>query len=81
MRSSGCDEGKNTTNNSAWQTLGPLMFSGTQLAITCLLGLFLGDWLDNKFDTTPVLTLIFSFLFASVAFRNFLRTIKNTNKK
>ncbi len=72
---------KLSNENNSQKTIALLLFSGTQLAVTCLLGLFLGSWLDEKISTSPVFTLIFSFTFTIVAFMNFLRTVKKVNKK
>lgn len=37
--------------------MGPFLTLGLQLAISVVVFLFLGRWLDQKFDTTPWLTL------------------------
>lgn len=54
---------------------------GSQLAITVTLMVFLGVWLDGKFDTTPVLTVVFSFLGVAGGMYNFIKRVINSDKK
>ncbi len=42
--------------------LTPYLGLGLQLAVTVTAMVFLGIWLDNKFDTSPIFTIICSFL-------------------
>jgi F0F1-type ATP synthase assembly protein I len=46
----------------SYKDVGPYLGLGTQLAATIVLMLFLGRWLDSKFDTEPILTILFAFL-------------------
>ena len=48
---------------------------GSQLAITVTGMAFLGYWLDKKFSTEPLLTVIGSFLGITAGLYNFLKTV------
>lgn len=48
---------------------------GTQLAITVTGMAFLGYWLDKKFNTEPLLTVIASFLGITAGLYNFIKTV------
>ncbi len=48
---------------------------GIELAATVTLMFFVGVWLDGKFDTTPILTVVFSFLGVTSGLYNFIRTV------
>lgn len=64
-----------------YRKVGPYLGLGTQLALTIILMFFLGRWLDDIFNTSPILMLIFSFLGCFAAVFNFVRTVINLNKK
>ncbi len=53
---------------------------GLSVAISIFIGLFFGVWLDNKFDTSPVLTLIFLGLGIAAGFRNLVMAAKRSRK-
>ncbi len=53
---------------------------GTQLAATVVVMFFLGYWLDSKFDTTPILMVIFSFLGVIVGMYQFIKTVVKSDK-
>jgi len=44
--------------NSAWKGIGRYSTVGLDLALSILLGLFGGRWLDHKLGSTPWLTMI-----------------------
>ncbi|HET54306.1 MAG TPA: AtpZ/AtpI family protein [Ignavibacteria bacterium] len=64
-----------------YRDVGPYLGLGTQLAATIILMFFLGRWLDQKFETDPILTIIFSFFGGFAGVYNFIRTVLNMNKK
>ncbi|SCX77331.1 AtpZ/AtpI family protein [Desulfoluna spongiiphila] len=53
---------------------------GLQVAISILLGVGFGIFLDRFFGTTPVLMLIFLVLGIAAAFRNLLLAVKRSKK-
>jgi ATP synthase protein I len=59
---------------------GPYMGLGLQLAVTVAAMVFLGIWLDDKFSTSPILTIICSFLGVFAALYNFIKTVLKSGK-
>jgi len=59
---------------------GPYLGLGLQMAVTVAAMVFLGIWLDNKFETKPVLTIVCSFLGIFAALYNFIKTVLKTKK-
>ncbi len=64
-----------------YREVGPYLGLGTQLAATIVLMFFLGRWLDSKFATDPILTILFSFLGGTAGIYNFIKTTLRLNKK
>ena len=65
-----------------WQSVGPYLSLGWQMAITILLGLFLGEYLDGRFKSKPIWTAACALIFSGIALYNFIRSaIKNGNEK
>ncbi|HET7583706.1 MAG TPA: AtpZ/AtpI family protein [Gemmatimonadaceae bacterium] len=60
---------------------GPLAGAGLQFAITIFLFLFLGQWLDRKWGTTPWLTVGGAFLGATAGFVSLYRTLMAAQKR
>lgn len=65
----------------SYRSVGPYLGLGTQLAATIVLMFFLGRWLDEQFDTTPLLIIIFSFIGGFAGIYNFIKTVINLNNK
>jgi len=66
---------KNPEDENNLRTLGNYLGLGMQLAVTVAAMVLLGYWLDNKFNTSPWLLIIFSFLGIASALYNFLKTV------
>ena len=64
-----------------YKDIGPYLGLGTQLAASIILMFFLGKWLDEQFELTPVLTIVFSFLGGFGGIYNVIRATLNLNKK
>lgn len=64
-----------------YRTIGPYLGLGTQLAATIILMFFLGRWLDEVLDTSPILMIVFSFVGCFASIYNFIKTVLNLNKK
>ena len=65
----------------SYREVGPYLGLGTQLAASIVLMFFLGRWLDQKFETEPALTIIFSFIGGFGGVYNFIRAVLNINEK
>lgn len=61
--------------------VGPYLGLGVQLAASIVLMFFLGYWLDGKFGTSPLLTIIMSFLGGFAGIYNVIKTVLNLNRK
>ena len=53
---------------------------GLSVSLSVFIGLFAGVWLDKKYDTSPVLMLIFLALGILAGFRNMGHAIKRSRK-
>lgn len=61
--------------------IGPYLGLGVQLAASIVLMFFLGYWLDGKLGTSPILTIIFSFLGGSAGIYSVIKTVLELNRK
>lgn len=59
---------------------GPYLGLGLQLAVTVIAMVFLGLWLDDRFNTKPWLTVGFSFLGIASSLYSFLKTVLKSDK-
>jgi len=53
---------------------------GIELALSTVLGLLGGQWLDDRFDTTPALTILGLLLGLIAGFRSLIRTAKQASQ-
>jgi len=65
----------------SYRSVGPYLGLGTQLAATIILMFFLGRWLDTKFNSTPLMILICSFIGGFAGIYNFIKTVLELNEK
>ena len=72
---------KDNTESSIVRELAPYMNLGLQLAITVLMGVGLGWWLDNKFNTKPLWMLVCTLSFVAIGLYNFIKTVIDLGKK
>ena len=72
---------KDKNFNSTLTQIGPYMGLGTQLAATMVAMFFLGYWIDQKLNSLPIFTVIFSFLGGFASIYNFIKAVLNSNKK
>lgn len=63
-----------------FQDLGNYLGLGLQLAVTVVVMVFLGIWLDEKFVTGPWLTVFCSFLGIFAALYSFIKTVLKSDK-
>lgn len=70
-------EKDNDNNQNAWVGYIGL---GSQLAATVVVMVLLGVWLDKKFSTEPILTIIFSFIGIAGGMYNFIKTALKSGK-
>ncbi len=72
---------KNNNLFNTYREIGPYLGLGTQLAATIVLMFFLGKWLDSKFETYPILSVIFAFFGGAAGIYNFIKATIVLNKK
>jgi ATP synthase protein I len=59
----------------AMREAGPYLGLGTSLALTVLLGVGAGHWVDGRLNSEPVFTLVGSFVGLAAALYGFFRTV------
>jgi len=67
--------------NKVYREVGPYIGLGMQLALTVTIMVFVGLWLDEKFDTKPVLTVVFSMFGVFAGMYNFIKSVIKSGKK
>ena len=66
--------------NKIYHEVGPYLGLGMQLAITVTVMVFLGIWLDEKFNLSPILTIVFAMLGVFAGMYNFIKSVINSGK-
>ncbi|MHB8907082.1 MAG: AtpZ/AtpI family protein [Melioribacteraceae bacterium] len=75
------DNQSNEKISQSFRNVGPYLGLGTQLAAAIILMFFLGRWLDSKFNSTPLMILICSFIGGFAGIYNFIHTVLQLNQK
>ena len=65
----------------SFRDVGPYLGLGLQLAVTIVVMVFIGDWLDSKFSQHYIFTLIFGFLGIGIGMYNLIKTVNELEKK
>jgi F0F1-type ATP synthase assembly protein I len=63
-----------------YRGVGPYIGLGMQLAVTVIVMIFLGIWLDGIFNLDPVLTITFAFFGVFAGLYNFIKSVLKSNK-
>ena len=61
--------------NNFYKEVGPYLGLGLQLAVTVTVSVFIGIWLDGKFETSPVLTIVFAFFGVFAGMYTFIKSV------
>lgn len=72
---------KSSNFSSTYRQVGPYLGLGTQLAFTIVLMFFIGKWIDEAAETSPVFIIIFTFAGAIAGLYNFIKTVLTLNNK
>jgi ATP synthase protein I len=67
--------------NKVYREVGPYLGLGMQLAVTVTIMVFVGIWLDEKFNSKPILTIICSVFGIFAGMYNFIKTVLKSDKK
>jgi ATP synthase protein I len=68
-------EPSDSGDKSSLKQIGPYLGLGLELAATLLVFIFIGQYLDKRWDTEPWLFLVSAVLGFVIGFFNFFRTI------
>ncbi len=74
------NNGEKKNSGSYLRDYAPYLGLGVQLAVTVTALAFLGIWLDNKFDSSPWLTIICSFFGVFAGLYNFIKAVIKSGK-
>ncbi len=67
--------------NKIYRDIAPYVGLGMQLGLTVTIMAFIGVWLDDKFDTKPVLTIVCSLFGVFAGMYNFIKSVTKAGKK
>lgn len=74
-------EGKDQSDlNRTYREIAPYIGLGTQLAVTVTAMVFVGIWLDGKFNTNPILTILGAFIGVFVGMYHFIKSVTKNGK-
>ena len=65
----------------AYRAAGPYLTLGIQFAVSVVVCVFLGKWVDDRYDTMPAFTLVGGILGIVAGFYHFLKTVMGLQKK
>jgi len=68
------------SSGSYLKDYAPYLGLGIQLAVTVTVMAFLGIWLDKKFDSSPLLTIVCSFFGVFAGLYNFIKAVIKSGK-
>lgn len=71
---------RNPFSSELFKDYAPYLGLGIQLAATILILVFVGIWLDGKFNSSPYLTLMFSFLGIITGMYHFIKAVTRIGK-
>ncbi len=75
------EKGNPDARAEMWRLTGTFSFIGIEFGVAALIGFFAGSWLDEQFDTAPLLTLVLMFLGFAAATRDLFRLVRKHRKQ
>ncbi len=66
---------------NSFRNAAPYLGLGLQLAVTIVVMVLIGDWLDSKFNGNHIFTLIFGFLGIGIGMYNLIKTVYDLEKR
>ena len=72
---------KPSSLSQAYRSVGPYLTLGIQLIVTILACVFAGHWVDGKFDTAPLWTLIGGLIGIAAGFYHFFKAVLKMDRK
>ncbi len=65
---------------TTWKLLGDALQLGASIVFAILIGAYIGWWLDNRFGTFPLFSIIFFMLGLAAAGRNILIEVRKQQR-
>ena len=65
----------------SFRDVGPYLGLGLQLAVTVTIMVFVGIWLDENFNSKPILIIVCSIFGIFAGMYNFIKTVLKSSKK
>ena len=72
---------QNKEKKEIYKSVSPFLNFGLQMAITIVVFVFVGWWLDTKFDTSPLWILILTFIGIFGSLYSFIKKVIDIDKK
>ncbi len=72
---------KSSGVGEAYRVAGPYLTLGIQFAAALLICVFIGKWVDGRYDTAPAFTLVGGLLGIVAGFYHFLKTVMGWQNK
>ncbi|MDP2301250.1 MAG: AtpZ/AtpI family protein [Ignavibacteria bacterium] len=67
--------------SNTYREVAPYLGLGLQLAATMVVMIFIGDWIDKKYETSPIWTLIFGVLGIFTGMYQLIKTVLNLQSR
>lgn len=67
--------------SNTYREVAPYLGLGLQLAATMVIMIFIGDWIDKKYETSPIWTLIFGVLGIFTGMYQLIKTVLNLQSR
>ena len=75
------DRGLSKVVQHHWKKAGSYSTVGLELSLSILLGLYVGQWLDEKYDLSPWMTLFWSSAGLAAGVRSLSRALQRANRE
>lgn len=75
------DKSKDDSLTNTYREVGPYLGLGLQLAATIVIMVLIGDWIDKKYGTSPLWTIITGFLGITTGMYQLIKTVLHLQKR
>lgn len=67
--------------SNTYREVAPYLGLGLQLAATMVIMIFIGDWIDKRYETSPLWTLVFGVLGIFTGMYQLIKTVLNLQSR